>query len=168
MDDPFDQNNSGMPNVSVIDGDTIGPDNRGSDPGVVTGTGTTDVNGEARFTVTVSMQPGNNYRAGASVVQIAINATTQAQADTNSPPQNVLFTNMLTVWRKLWVERDTMVAPDPTELRFVGPIHAIFPTPGRPGLTTVQTTFPMSFNGDLNNYEEGTVTFTNCDLFQSK
>jgi hypothetical protein len=62
----------------------------------------------ARVTFTVSMQPGDNFRAGASLVQTAIDGTTQTQADTNNPPQYVKFTEMLTVWRRLHVELDSM------------------------------------------------------------
>ncbi len=108
VDDPFDQNNSGLANVQVIDSDASGPDNRGSDPGVVTGTGTTDARGVARFTVTVSMQPGNNYRGAASGFAADLSGTTQTQAETNAPPPRVKFTDMLTVWRKLHVELDSM------------------------------------------------------------
>ncbi|HKI62720.1 MAG TPA: hypothetical protein VKA31_10540, partial [Mariprofundaceae bacterium] len=82
IDDPFDQNNPTMPSVGVIDHDTVGPDNRpfgAADSGVGTWTGTTDANGEARVEMTVSMQPGNNYRAAASTVSDAI--TGMAQAD---------------------------------------------------------------------------------------
>jgi hypothetical protein len=110
VDDPFDQNNSGMPGVQVIDSDAAGPDNRGTDPGVISGTAPTDAAGEARFTVTMSMQPGNNYRGTASGFADAINGVTQSDADANMPPARVKFTEMLTVWRRLHVELDSMAA----------------------------------------------------------
>ncbi|UCC31908.1 MAG: hypothetical protein JSU86_06445, partial [Phycisphaerales bacterium] len=112
VDDPFDQNNPTMPDVALIDGDASGPDNRGADPGVGTWSATTDASGEARVTVTVSMQPGNNYRAGASASEAILGATTQSDADANTPPDHVVFTDMLTVWRKLHVEVDSMAAVD--------------------------------------------------------
>lgn len=107
VDDPFDQNNAVLTNVTLIDSDTSGPDNRGSG-GVGTYTASTDSNGVAEVTVTVSMQPGDNFRAAASAIPGAASGTTQAQVDTNTPPVNVKFTQMLTVWRKLHVETDSM------------------------------------------------------------
>lgn len=112
VDDPFDQNNAAMPNVSVIDNNTSGPDNRPTPEAPVSFVGTTDDNGVAVVTFTVSMQPGNNYRAGTSRDQAALNAATQAQADANNPPANVRFSPMLTVWRKLHVEVDSMAVAD--------------------------------------------------------
>ncbi|UCC31756.1 MAG: hypothetical protein JSU86_05655, partial [Phycisphaerales bacterium] len=97
--------------VALIDGDTSGPDNRGTAGGLAASSAQTDANGEARVTFTVSMQPGDNFRTGASVAQTALDRTTQAQADANSPPDHVVFTDMLTVWRKLHIETDSMVRP---------------------------------------------------------
>ncbi|MCH8879966.1 MAG: hypothetical protein IID34_08795, partial [Planctomycetes bacterium] len=114
VDDPFDQNNPDMPNKELIDNDTSGPDNRGPEPGVGQWSAVTDAFGKASVTVTVSMQPGNNYRGGASCDQAAINAATQTQADSNAPPNDVLFSEMLTIWRKLWIEVDSMAAVDST------------------------------------------------------
>jgi|GEM_PF-954948 len=124
LDDPFDQRfgcpgptPDGRPcvlNVSLIDSDTTGPDNRGTDPGVTTDPGTTDANGKAKFTVLMSMQPGNNYRGAASVVSTALSATTQPDADANLPPFFVQFTEMLTVWRKLTLEVDSMARESET------------------------------------------------------
>ena len=74
VDDPFDQMNAGMPDVNLIDAAASGPDNRpppGEGPTSLTGS--IDPAGqEARVTFTVSMQPGNNYRAGASCLSDAV------------------------------------------------------------------------------------------------
>ena len=154
VDDPFNSlpAYSSMPNVSLIDGDTIGPDNRGTVAVALpwTRSKATEANGKVRVQFTVSMQPGNNYRAGASVNFDAPGQADQTDAD-ESDDQFVgkpgdfaeykvplTWSPMLTVWRHLWVERDTMAAPDPTELRVVRAVSAIIPTPGRPGLTTVE------------------------------
>jgi hypothetical protein len=110
VDDPFDQNHPGMPNVQLIDNNATGPDNRPTPEGPVPLVGTTDAQGEATVTFTVSMQPGNNYLAGASGIIDAINAATQVDADANNAPPRVRFTEMLTVWRKLHVETDSMAA----------------------------------------------------------
>ena len=66
MDDPFDQNHPDMPSVYLIDGDTVGGDNRGGDPAVGNDQAITNEYGQASVTLTLSMQPGNNYRAAAS------------------------------------------------------------------------------------------------------
>ncbi len=66
VDDPFDQNHSNMPGVESIDDDTEGGDNRGSDLAVGNDHAITNEYGQASVTLTLSMQPGNNYRAAAS------------------------------------------------------------------------------------------------------
>ncbi|HNQ23169.1 MAG TPA: hypothetical protein PKK06_08760, partial [Phycisphaerae bacterium] len=136
VDDPFDQLHgpghppemAEIPGVEVIDNDRIGNDNRGGyDPAVGTYTANTDADGYATVIVTVSMQPGNNYRACASCLADAIQQATQAQADALSVDGDendvfavygwfcgyqvpVVWSRMLTVWRKLHVETDSMWA----------------------------------------------------------
>lgn len=83
---------------------------------------TTDANGTASRLFTVSKQPGDNYRvvanplnnfgAGYHAVQ-AVNDGTISTAGWY--PQSIptqYTTDMLTVWRHLWVERDTMSPSD--------------------------------------------------------
>ena len=119
VDDPFDQNftcSSGSTppncvfNANLIDGDASGPDNRGTETGVVLSSVVTDANGEASVTIEVSTQPGNNYRGAASTSISRVNAMTQAMADGNVPPQSVAASDMLTVWRRVWLELDSMAA----------------------------------------------------------
>jgi hypothetical protein len=63
------------------------------------------------------MQPGDNFRAATSMFSTDLTNTTQMQADANTPPQRVKFTDMLTVWRKLHLELDSMgPGTDPTTL----------------------------------------------------
>jgi len=133
VDDPFDQLNAGMPDVQLIDGDFAGPDNRGAEPLALPwgASAQTDEDGKARVTFEVSTQPGNNYRAGASVLQDAVNQATQAQADALSVTTDgagafvkngdwsgysvpLHWSQMLTVWRKLHVEFDSMGAEPET------------------------------------------------------
>ncbi|MGD2110028.1 MAG: hypothetical protein PVI86_11640 [Phycisphaerae bacterium] len=66
------------------------------------------------------MQPGNNYRAGASTNLPAVLSTSQPEADANAPSIDVRFSEMLTVWRKLYVEVDSM-ASEPTTVEGRGP-----------------------------------------------
>lgn len=124
MDDPFDQLHgpnglNDIPNVGIIDNDAAGPDNRGSDPAPGRYTATTDQNGEARVTITVSMQAGNNYRAAASCLEDVFDAADPqvGQADADALSTNgdyaryrvpAVWSPMLTVWRKLHVEVDSM------------------------------------------------------------
>ena len=143
VDDPFDQlhGTQGLPENHVAaaflvdpDNPTSGPDNRmngQTDLAVGTYTATTDNYGIARLAVTVSMQPGNNYRAAASLLDDALGQVGQAEADALSVRTNsngefvtngyfegyqvpVHWSQMLTVWRKLHVEIDSMSAEPST------------------------------------------------------
>ena len=117
-----------MANVGVIDNNTSGPDNRPTGAeGVWSSYQSTDENGQAIKTFTVSMQPGNNYRAAASCLQDALDQVSPADADALSVTFNaetgtfthngdfsgyqvpVVWSKMLTVWRKLHVEAGSMV-----------------------------------------------------------
>jgi hypothetical protein len=177
VDDPFDQVN-GIPNVSILDPDnpTTGPDNRGAE-GVAlpwTTSKATEANGKARVQFTVSMQPGDNYRAGASVLSDAPAQADQTDADAADDefvgkPGDfaeykvpLTWSPMLTVWRKLWVERDTMQAPSSSEMIVVDAVTAIYATPGRAGIMTVEASSSIHASRDLNNYEGGEITFINC------
>ena len=121
VDDPFDQVNNGMANVAVIDANMVGNDNRGAEAVTLPWSGqmTTDANGQARVTFTVSMQPGNNYRAVAATSPAQLATATQGLADSLSTngnfagyyPCTTVWSQMLTVWRKLHVETDSMVRP---------------------------------------------------------
>jgi hypothetical protein len=130
VDDPFDQLNGAMPDVGLIDGNTSGPDNRPVGEPIQFFTGTTGSDGKATVTLTVSMQPGNNYRAAAATTLTDIDLATQEKADSlsarfESPsgtwrpngdfdsyfPCQTVWSPMLTVWRKLHVETDSMVRP---------------------------------------------------------
>ena len=77
-----------------------------------------DSNGEARFTFGVGMQPGNNYRVVSSIGDAAPLAAIQVTAPTSagylgSAPGTTVglpASPLLTVWRRLWVENDSMEA----------------------------------------------------------
>ncbi|MES2995390.1 MAG: hypothetical protein V4733_01105 [Verrucomicrobiota bacterium] len=124
--DPNDKPNDGVPIVRVGDDnltDYLGTPQSGrffesgswSDDEAEA---TVDANGEARFTFQTGMQPGNNYKI--VVTHIDGHAFTPAQvtdpaADTYLGPRpqetsKAPSTPMLTVWRKLWVENDSMEA----------------------------------------------------------
>ena len=188
VDDPFDQLNPSMPDVGLIDSNNSGQDNRpppGEQPWpatAVTGAnGQPDDKASVRFTV--SMQPGNNYRAGASVNS---DATATAQVDqTNADAVNpahgndgnwsgysvpLTWSKMLTVWRKLHVEVDSMSA-EPAIVSARSPDWDEFdPINVLDGAET--TTFdgvgmtqggPLAA-GEVDHYEGGILTFTTPSL----
>ena len=93
VDDPFDQLHAAMDNVDVIDNDRAGPDNRGTAGGPGSYTGVTDETGQARLTIEVSMQPGDNFRAAASLVELAMTEqVAQSDADALSVAEPVAGT----------------------------------------------------------------------------
>jgi len=104
-------------NSAPIDGTnpTAGPDNKGTGAGFEGQTTTnadTNAQGVAKPIMTVSMQPGDNFRVAASCNATVLAHVTQAEADSGnaSKPKVVKITEMLTVWRKLHVELDSMAA----------------------------------------------------------
>jgi len=166
VDDPFDQlhgpnavdpdpgtaeNEGIIPNVELVDNDRDGPDNRPTPETPMTFIATTAVStnldgepiSEATVTVTVSMQPGNNYRAAATVLNGVVNGLSpqvdQSDADELSVWEYpvgtfrkygnvsgyvvpVVWSPMLTIWRKLHVELDSMgpVTDNNIESPFIG------------------------------------------------
>lgn len=125
--------------MTTIDDNTFGNDNRGGAGGLVN-TAATGADGKARKRVTTSRQPGDNYRAAATCLGKVLTETAdgrppqvdQGDADDLSVKIDgagkfvrngqdsgyklpVVWSPMLTVWRKLHVELDSMGAGmDPT------------------------------------------------------
>jgi hypothetical protein len=98
---PIDDNDSGGP---------TGGDNKGSGESLSAAWATTNASGEATVTFTVSMQPGDNFKIAAAVCQDHIDEVNQSDVDGGTLPGCVVMSEMLTVWRKLWIERDSMNA----------------------------------------------------------
>lgn len=108
------------------------------------------------MTFTVSMQPGNNYRGAASTSQSAVTGTTQAHADANTAPEYVKMTEMLTVWRRVWLELDSMAYG--TDLSFSsGWIDSQVADSPHVGDTTLLLDVPAVDEG---RFEGGTLTVT--------
>jgi hypothetical protein len=90
----------------------------GSSWGGDTAQGIVDANGEAKFFFRAGMQPGNNYRVVASPVDTSMYQGVQVTSPTGAKffgaelNQNAgaPASPLLTVWRKLWVENDSMAA----------------------------------------------------------
>jgi hypothetical protein len=80
--------------------------------------GIVDANGEAKFILQVGMQPGSNYRVVASVmdealcqgVQTGDPAVPKYLGSAISEDGGAPASPLLTVWRRLWVENDSMGA----------------------------------------------------------
>jgi len=110
VDDPSDDS-------GVVDDDTTGPNNWGYGA-LVNEVVLTDPLGVARAILNVSYQPGDNYRVAAACYSATLGNMTQAQADAGNHPRDGKTTaEVLTVWRKLWVEFDDM-APAPSCQKF--------------------------------------------------
>jgi hypothetical protein len=125
----FDLDENGLPAVIDTNG-KAGGDNlpdylnttltgqfwNGSAWGGDTAQATVAANGEAKFIFRVGMQPGNNYRVVASLNDQSMFAgvqTTDSTLATYLGPEaaqtgNAPATPLLTVWRRLWVENDSM------------------------------------------------------------
>jgi hypothetical protein len=121
-DDPLDQDNPNMADVGLIDDDAVGGDNRGGG-GMGSYEEMTNALGQAVAPLIISMQPGDNYRAAASVLVNARLQVSQADADALNGTEKssrswsgyevpVVWSEMLTVWRKLHVEVDSMAMAD--------------------------------------------------------
>ncbi len=90
--------------------------------GLASHTATLDANGEALVEFRVGMQPGNNYRIAVTPFPTASNLNVlqvnnpagpmHVTADAQQPPEfNGDISPLLTVWRKLHIEVDSMAAP---------------------------------------------------------
>ena len=84
-----------------------------------TAQGIIDANGEAKFIFRVGMQPGNNYRVVASLLEPSMITGIQVTNPTAPKYLGPAFAQnagaqaspLLTVWRRLWVENDSMRGP---------------------------------------------------------
>lgn len=123
VDDPSSDN-------AVDPNGSSGNDNRAGTVGM-TANLITNANGEAVLYYTISSQPGDNYRAAAVLSSLPITSGTVARqlldsvtidgigfssssgdvqyaTSTNSSPATLVGSPMLTVWRRLHIERDSM------------------------------------------------------------
>ena len=114
-----------------------------------------------KVAVRVGMQPGDNWRfCGAREVnENALRGMTQNQADRVQPPGGVNESEMLTTWRKLHMEIDSMPEePDEypqksPDIKEVYPVSAAGDHPW-PGVTTLYLSEPIGAP-DEDHYEGG-------------
>jgi hypothetical protein len=168
VDDPSTDN-------TVIDRDGPGGiDNNGTTPSIDPNGGTgfasglTGPDGVARFTFQVSKQPGDNFRiAGACLVGdrdgLKVNGVGIEDAlDQPLPTDRAKITPMLTVWRRLHIEKDSM-EPVPSmgpQVNFVeGTVtKAANPSKG-------QTKLTLSALDDYPRFETGRITIDGVGSF---
>lgn len=138
-----------------------GLDNFGQSPGqrgrfLLAGTNycissNTNPGGKATVAFQVTMQPGDNFRIGAALTGPELDSITDDSVTPDNKPVkgfNGALTDMLTVWRRLWVERDAMTGAN-VNLRAV-PIAGVRTAP-YPGRTT--PLHWLKINADVPNHE---------------
>lgn len=156
-----------------------GMDNRGTSPdkrGVFTVSGAhnasaaIDANGKARLTFQTTMQPGDNFRVAAALSVAELDQlTTFVPGETgayyvaanNEPVAGVAgigLTEMLTVWRRLWIERDTMAPPPTGTSTAAATITGVTANVVRPGRTSAVDVVTLNESLDQDVFEGGTLT----------
>jgi hypothetical protein len=141
MDDPTTNDPELDPNGSA------GDDNRGLGAGLSSVTALTDSSGQASVVLSVSGQPGDNFRvaasaeapstgthdflAGVSVVGTALYNGYYLDPTSTQASAAAIATPLLTVWRRLHIEKDTMGAV--TGNYVTGTVTAVEPDPYHPG-----------------------------------
>ncbi|MCJ7669908.1 MAG: hypothetical protein MUO61_05270 [Dehalococcoidia bacterium] len=144
MDDP-----STNPIIDTYDCQSgpSGPDNYGTGASLSSSDAVTNGSGEARVTLTVSLNPGDNFKIAASINETKLTTMKQEMADGLEPlPASVFMSEMLTVWRHLWVERDSMdaVASSGPEKDYVSGIALLpYMVESSPLRTTVNLNQPL-------------------------
>ena len=168
VDDPW-------ADAAPIDDEAATMDNRGY-PRLGTlsaSSATTNADGIAEVTFVSTMQPGDNFRVAAACsdetwinelqVPQGVNDGRVLYSNGDVVPEGVRITPMLTVWRRLWVERDTMAAPGLYETQVLGTADGIARNTPVDGQSDVDLGQNLSSEfSDLNLYEGGTVVFSNC------
>jgi hypothetical protein len=127
-DDPSDDSD-------VVDNDTDGGDNRGTS-NLGSSSGTTDGSGQVTVDYFVAHQPGDNHRIAATTLGAVDLAVLN---NNNVRPNNSqvavfggVISDVLTVWRKLHVEIDSMASvppqqPAPDQVLFTGSLWDLTP-----------------------------------------
>lgn len=102
-------------NSSPVDSNgSNGSDNRGTPKqGTLSATSAvTDATGIASVVLSVTKQPGDNFRVAASCDEAALTSLNDNNVPANNEPEIAGFSGrvseMLTVWRRLWIEMDSM------------------------------------------------------------
>jgi hypothetical protein len=128
---------------------------------------TTDASGEATAVLSLSSrQPGDNFIMLADCRADRLSSVTQAQVDLNSFNPIIVSSEMLTIWRRLWLEFDSM-GPAPSsgdEKNFdEGSIIAIQPNVPVVGQSTLALSIKLADNA--NRYEGGYIDIASVGVF---
>ena len=138
-----------------------------------TAVATVDANGKARASFIVTMQPGDNFRVAASLVPAALNPLTDerliwptkivsvpfGQQQLSSISFGGQLTSTLTVWRRLWIERDKMApVPTPNPMVINANITAVTVSPASPGGADLIVQLDKDLDREEDGFEGGTIT----------
>ena len=154
-------------NVGPVDANGAnGDDNRGMPQAgtLSAASAQTDASGAAQVELTVTMQPGDNFRLAAACNStylggVVVNGTDLRDSSGNTlPTQRANVTNMLTVWRRVHVEMDStgLVAGN----QVAGTIRR-----ARPNTTTNTTQLSIRQRLESARFRDGLVTITGVGAF---
>lgn len=135
----------------------------------------TDAAGYAGAGMSVGMQPGDNYRVGASCDATEVNNLDEDNVEPDDTPVWGFageVSELLTVWRRLWVEFDQMVGPgvnggeaqDPV----IGQVFA-YTTNGVPGVNNAAVMIIIdvfNYQESSHQFEGGAITVENFQTYE--
>jgi len=160
----FDVDDPSSDIAPIDENGSVGGDNYGGAGSLSTNDAVTNGSGEARVRFAVTMNPGDNFRIAAALSEdkLALTATTQQMADADAPPPGVKFTPMLTVWRKLHLELDSMTAglDNPVSNRNIDDTWNNTPHTGESGAEING----WNIHPDEGQYEGGTLTVSGINF----
>ena len=142
----------------------VGEDNTGL-KSVWLASAVTDASGVARTVSSVSLYPGDNWRAVASCIYGALEVADAIQVEYGPTPAGCKVSKKLTVWRRLWREFDSMAAPLATgtysqtnyqQMTVDGITYSN-------GNTILEVDGHLT--GDENQFRLGHVTFSNASVY---
>jgi hypothetical protein len=154
----FDVDDPSSDDAPVDPNGSAGDDNRGiPKPGQLSATQAfADANGVAQVDFAVTMQPGDNFRVAASCYsgyldQVVVSGINLADGVQTLPSKHVQGTDMLTVWRRLHIEVDSM-----------GPVKANLAEgnvlKARPSDRKGRTVLTLSALDDYRRFETGRIS----------
>ena len=162
----FDVDDPSTDFAPVDPNSSAGNDNRGTpQAGTLTAaSAVTDSNGIAQVDFSTTMQPGNNFVIAASDDLTYLNGIVIdgiiLRDNTNKalPTSKANNTPMLTVWRRLHIEMDSMglVAAN----RATGRTSTVFPSPA-----TNQTTITASTTLEVDRFQNGRIILNNVGIY---
>lgn len=105
-------------NTAIDPNGSAGADNPGGNLTPATVSAIPDGSGKAKATFVVTRYPGDNFKVIAGCDEASVNGVTQSDMDSSSLPSSIAASELLTVWRMLHIENDSM-GSDPPGYPFV-------------------------------------------------